>query len=355
MRKEIRNVIIYLFLALALVSCNLPYNQDAVLNASGAPSYILVTKDPNATQTPTPYQPVTSTPWPTDMPTATATPYVEPSSTPTSLPTAIPTKAYSQATGGQMRVMVLGSDARPGGGYRTDVIIMVTINPSSGSVTALSFPRDLYVNIPGWGMNRINTAMVYGGFNLLSSTLETNFGFRPNRYIMTTFNGFMSIIDSLGGVDVAASRTLSDKCKLKIPQNFNNTCTFKAGTTYHMNGTTALWYVRSRYTTSDFDRERRAQEVLQATFQKLFSLDALTRIPELYNLYRANVETNLTVDDVVKVAPVAAGLVLDQSKIKRYSIGPGQVSNYTVPESGAMVLQPNVEAIQSIIYQALTP
>lgn len=253
-----------------------------------------------------------------------------------------------------MRIMVLGSDARPGGGYRTDIIMMVTINPNKGTVSALSFPRDLYVNIPGWGMNRINTAMGYGGFSLLASTLETNFGVRPTRYIMTTFNSFVSIIDSLGGVDVVASKTLSDKCKFKVPQNVNNICTVKPGTT-HMNGTFALWYVRSRHTSSDIDRERRSQEVLQAIFQKLFSLDALTRIPELYDAYRKNVETNLTVDDVVKMAPVAAGLVLDSTKIKRYTIGAGQVYDYTVPESGAQVLMPIEGAIQAIVRQAITP
>ncbi len=352
--KKLFNYFVFIFLALSIVGCNLPYSREIVQSASGAASYILVTPNPNASPTPTPFQPVSPTPRPTDMPTPTPTPTVEPSSTPTDIPTALPTKEVIPVSGSQMRIMVLGSDARPGGGYRTDIIMMVVINPSKGSVSVLSFPRDLYVNIPGWGMNRINTAMGYGGFNLLASTLETNFGVRPTRYIMTTFNSFTSIIDSLGGVDVVASRALSDRCKFKVPQNVNGTCYIKVGTT-HMNGEFALWYVRSRHTTSDIDRERRSQEVMQAMFQKLFSLDALTRIPELYDVYRKNVETNISLDDVVKMAPVAAGLVLDSSKIKRYSIGAGQVYDYTVPESGAMVLMPVEGAIESIVRQAVTP
>ena len=353
MRKTFKNTIVLIILALAVMSCNLPFNQDSVQSVSGAVSYILVTPNPNATLTPTPFQPVTSTPRPTNLPTATTTPTVLPSSTPTSIPTALSSTNIGAASGSQMRVMVLGSDARAGGGYRTDIMMMVSITPSTGKVSVVSFPRDLYVNIPGWGMNRINTAMVYGGFNLLASTLETNFGIRPTRYILTNFNSFMSIIDSLGGVDVVAGATLYDKCKFKAPENVNNYCTIKAGSTTHMNGTYALWYVRSRHTTSDFDRERRSQEVLQAIFQKLFSLNALTRIPELYDTYRKNVETNLTLDDVIRVAPVAAGLILDNNKIKRYSIGPGYVSDYTVPESGAMVLVPNVPAIQGLLWQAV--
>ena len=354
MRKTFKNSVVFIFLALALISCNLPFSQEAASSVVGAVSYILVTPNPDATLTPTPYQPVPPTPRPTNLPTATATPIVLPSITPTLIPTALSPVNIGTASGSQLRVMVLGSDARAGGGYRTDIMMMVTITPSTGTVTAVSFPRDLYVNIPGWGMNRINTAMVYGGFNLLASTIETNFGVRPNRYILTTFNSFMSIIDSLGGVDVVAGATLYDKCKFKAPENVNNYCTIKAGTTHHMNGTMALWYVRSRKTSSDFDRERRSQEVLQAMFQKLFSLDALTRIPELYDSYRKNVETNLTVDDVVRAAPVGAGVILDKNKIKRYSIGPGYVSDYTVPESGAMVLVPNVEAIQGLLWQAIT-
>ncbi len=355
MLKKLIHYAVFALLALSVAGCNLPYSQDIVQSAAGAASYILVTPNPNASPTATPFQPVTSTPRPTDIPTPTPTPTLEPTSTPTEIPTALPTPTLAKASGSQMRIMVLGSDARPGGGYRTDIIMMVVINPSKGSVSVLSFPRDLYVNIPGWGMNRINTAMEYGGFNLLASTLETNFGVRPTRYILTTFNSFMSIIDSLGGVDVVASKTLTDKCKFKAPENVNNYCTIKAGTTTHMNGTYALWYVRSRKTTSDIDRERRSQEVLQAMFQKLFSLDALTRIPELYDAYRKNVETNLTLDDVVRVAPVAPAIILDSSKIRRYAIGAGQVYNYTVPESGAMVLMPIEGAIQSLVRQAITP
>jgi LCP family protein required for cell wall assembly len=251
---------------------------------------------------------------------------------------------------GQVRILVLGSDARPGGGFRTDIIMLVSINPKQGTATVLSFPRDLWVDLPGWGPNRINTAMVYGGFSLMASTLESNFGIRPTYYVMTNFTGFTQIIDSLGGVDVTASQTLSDKCK--FPQAVRGYCTINPGVT-HMNGTFALWYVRSRYSTSDFDRERRSQEVLQGAFSKLMSLNAVTRIPELFTVYQKNVETNLTLGDVVNLAPVANQLLTDRTKIRRYSIGPGEVSNWTVPSSGAMVLLPNDALIDQKIMQAV--
>jgi LCP family protein required for cell wall assembly len=194
--------------------------------------------------------------------------------------------------------------------------------------------------------------MGYGGFQKLAATLETNFGVRPNYYILTNFNNFTAIIDNLGGVDVNASITLTDRCKFPELKPDGITCVVKPGIT-HMNGAMALWYVRSRKTTSDFDRERRSQEVLQAIFKKLFSLNALTRIPELFDFYKKNVETNLNLGDVVALAPVAAMVAGDASKIRRYSIGPQQVSDFTVPETGAMVLMPNYPAIQNLIEKAV--
>ncbi|HVP21992.1 MAG TPA: LCP family protein [Anaerolineaceae bacterium] len=347
---------VFAVLILALTACNMPIGEANVpVTVSGAVSYLLVTPNPDATQTPTPFQPVTSTPRPTNEPTLTPTQENTPTNTPTSVPTNLPLSnapgVWGKYPDGQVRIMVLGSDQRPGGGYRTDIIMMVSINPHSGTVSVLSFPRDLYVDIPGWGMNRINTAMEFGGFPLLASTLQSNFGISPNRYILTTFNGFTSIIDSLGGVDVNASTTLTDKCKFKASYNVNGWCTIRPGIK-RMNGALALWYVRSRHSTSDFDRERRSQEVLQALFQKLFSLDAVSHIPDLYTAYRKNVDTNLTVDDIINLAPVAVSLAADKSRIRRFTIGPGQVSDFTT-DAGAMVLVPNVAAIQGIIQQAV--
>ncbi len=314
----------------------------------------LVTVDPNATQTPTPFQPVTSTPKftvpapPTE--TSTVTPTVKATATMSGPGPAVPTDVpvLGKYPDGQVRILVLGSDARPSGGFRTDIIMLVTINPKQGTATVLSLPRDLWVDLPGWGANRVNTAMVYGGFSLMASTLESNLGVRPTNYIMTTFNGFTQIIDSLGGVDVTASKVLTDKCSFTA----SGYCTVKAGVT-HMNGQYALWYVRSRYSTSDFDRERRSQEVLQALFSKLMNVNAITRIPEMYDIYRKNVETNLSLSDIVGLAPVASSLIADPSKIRRYTVGPGQVSDWVVPGSGAMVLLPNYALIRPIIMDAI--
>ena len=110
--------------------------------------------------------------------------------------------------------MLLGSDYRPQIGYRTDVILLVAVNTHKGSISLLSFPRDLWVYIPGWEMQRINTAQPHGGFELLGDTLEENFGFRPDNYAMVDFEGFQQIIDTLGGIEVKAEKAMTDRCDL---------------------------------------------------------------------------------------------------------------------------------------------
>jgi polyisoprenyl-teichoic acid--peptidoglycan teichoic acid transferase len=110
--------------------------------------------------------------------------------------------------------------------------------------------------------------------------------------------------------------------------------------------------VRSRYSSSDFDRMRRGQEVLYAVFRKLMSLNAVSRLPELYNSYKRSVETNLSIEDIVPLLPVASQVVGDSSLIRRYSIGPNHVYPYTTPSGGAVLL-PNYNAISQLIIEAI--
>ena len=247
--------------------------------------------------------------------------------------------------GTRLNLLLLGSDQRPyEGGFRTDTIILVSLDPSAGTVSLVSFPRDLYITIPGWTEQRINTAMGYGGFPLLATTLEYNFGVRPSHYVMVNFFAFQQTIDSLGGIDVYAAQTLSDHRDkfgyYTIPAGWN-----------HMDGETALWYSRSRYSTSDFDRTRRQQELIMALFERILSLNGIENAPELYDLYVKNVTTNLTWQDIAPLLPLAAKLS-DTNRIQHYYIGPAQVTPWRTP-AGAQVLLPNYNAIKNLLWQAL--
>lgn len=242
--------------------------------------------------------------------------------------------------------MLLGSDYRPQMGYRTDVILLVSVNVKQGKVNLLSFPRDLWVNIPGWEMQRINTAQPHGGFELLGDTLAENFGFRPNNYALIDFEGFKSIIDLLGGIDVRVEKAMSDEC------NFNDSrwCTIEPGIV-PMDGEYALWYVRARYNSSDFDRTRRAQEVVQAVVKRSFSIQSLMKAPQLISAANEFVETTIQTSDLLPLL-FRIGKLTKADSTNTFTIGPNEATGWITP-GGADVLLPNNEAIHQILLQVL--
>jgi LCP family protein required for cell wall assembly len=307
----------------------------------------LVLAAPNATPTPTPFQPLpptsaalpTSTPLPTE-PSAPPTPTLEPFFPPENI---ISPEGIDQPVG-QMNILLLGSDRRPWDTiFRTDTIILATLNSKKGTINLTSFPRDLYINIPGWGSQRINTAFQHGGFDLLADTFETNFGVRPDHYVLINFSSFKRVIDSLGGLDVDVAEPVADYKDIywtSVP----------AGTV-HMDADMVLWYVRTRKTSNDFARGRRQQEVLNALFKKFLSMNAVRKVPEFYEIYKDSVETSLTFPDIVRLLPLAARLT-DSSRLNHYYIGGGQVWDWISPEGG-MVLLPRQDEIMKVLRQAL--
>jgi LCP family protein required for cell wall assembly len=349
--KHLNKINLLFILSILLSACgapalaNAPSQEAALPNADSTQPPNLVPIPPDATATPTPFQPLLPTAvfTPTEIPTLTPVPTSTPAP---ALPVPdLPVEPVSEATN-QLNILLLGSDKRPWEtGFRTDTIILVSLNPSKGTVSLLSFPRDLYVNIPGWTTDRINTAFFHGGFKTLAATLDSNFGVRPTHYILINFRSFKQIVDSLGGLQVKVGTALNDRYPGKgwitIPKG-----------TVKMNADMALWYVRSRKTSNDFARNRRQQEVILALFEKFLSLDALRRVPEFYKMYKKSVSTDMTLSDGLAYLPLALQLATDPSRIKRYYISPQDVWNYITP-GGAMVLLPREDQIRKIVKQAL--
>ena len=348
MKKTLTPILISIFLFLCAScasSAGVNTSIAAALHHSQATPITLVQAPVDATPTATPFQPVppTAVYYPTAVPLFIPTSTPTPAPTPFSLDPSAPVGAL-QLPPDQVNILLLGSDQRPWDShFRTDPIILLTLNPSQGKVSLTSFPRDLYINIPGAGMDRINTAWGRGGFNKLAETFAYNFGVRPDHYVLINFSSFKQIIDSLGGLDVNVGQTVSD-----YRNGFYYT--IHAGP-QKMDADTVLWYVRTRKTTNDFARARRQQEVLMAVFDKMLSLNALRRIPEFYAIYKDNVTTDMGLKDIVPFFPLAAQLV-DTSRIHHYYIGPGQVSNWITPEGG-MVLLPDKDAVMNVIRKAL--
>lgn len=361
-------ILILVMIVMVVVACNLPgqfYAPHASI--SGRHDYLLVAP-PGSTPTPTPFQPIPPTPiyLPTIVPaepTATAEPassvaeiefisdegrswedYPGPSVWP-DIDVPAPVGILSHPDG-QVNILLLGSDQRPDdGGFRTDTIQLLTINPQEGTVKLTAFPRDLYVYIPGYTVQRINTAMGWGGFEALAETMEYNFGVKPEYYVLINFWSFKDVIDSIGGITVKIGRDMCDQ-----RDAFGWYCVSEG--IMWMDGESALWYVRSRYSTSDLDRGRRQQEVLEAVFDQILSLDGLSRAPELYDIYKQNVTTNLDFDFLSGLLPIAHNLA-ESRDIGRYSIGEGQVYNWT-NTNGAMVLIPMREQVIDVMRQVIS-
>jgi LCP family protein required for cell wall assembly len=351
--------------------------------AQQALPFILVTAAPNASPTPTAFQPIAFTPTGTLAPIVdTVTPSLTlPPPTETPPPTIDPNLLINtvvpfstiEASGnsqvlnnGQETVnfLLIGSDRRPGGSFRTDTMVIAILRPNEKQVSLISIPRDLWVSIPEWGTNRINTAYQHGisvgypggGPGLLKDTILYNLGIRIDHTAMVEFDGFRQIVDTLGGVDVPVSCPYTDWRLIDPsydPENENNWYLYTTGPgVIHMDGDLALWYARSRQKSNDFDRGRRQQEVLRALFTQALQAGTITRIPELYNDLKSTVETDLGLGDVLQLAVYAPKMT--NADIRSYYIRPPYVSSW-ITEGGAYVLLPNEQALQQMLTEALSP
>lgn len=243
-------------------------------------------------------------------------------------------------------IVLLGSDYRPESGFRTDVILLVAYNLQNGQANMLSFPRDLWVSIPGWQYERINTAVQAGGFELLGDTLQVNFGFRPDHYAMVDFNNFKKIINLLGGIDVNATQAMEDHCEFN-PERW---CYVEEGIN-HMNGDEALWYVRARYNSSDFDRTRRSQEVVRAIFKKAISPTSILNLPILIGTVSTMVESDSNLVDLWYFL-VPFNKFTEEDNFNSYTLTPNEAMPW-MTDGGASVLLPNYPLIEQILYQVL--
>jgi LCP family protein required for cell wall assembly len=165
---------------------------------------------------------------------------------------------------GLVFVLIVGSDARPGQDLhktRTDSLHVVAIDPATRSGTIVGIPRDTYVNIPGKGMAKINTAMGSGGPSLLMQTVREFTNLPIEYYVLTGFQGFAAMVDDLGGVDVYVPRNMDDDYSdAHFAQGY-----------HHFNGEQALAFCRDRHSVKygDFTRSENQGLLMLATLAKM--------------------------------------------------------------------------------------
>jgi len=340
------------------------WTATATLSPSPTPSHTAtptVTPSPSAT-----FTPLASATWtvepgppaPTITPTETITPTPTPTLTPTPLytPTPMPTPTY---TGDWVHVLLIGLDStRNLARMNTDVIIVAAVNKDTRQVSLLSIPRDLWVYIPTYGWSRINIAHKYGhrtgypggGPGLLMDTIEMNFGIPIDHWVRVDFQGFARVVDALGGVEMTVACPVN--LRYKPPTSEAEEEMVLEPGVYHMDGATALRYVRTRRGGSDFDRGRRQHQFLKAVWNQTKGADLLPKIKALWSALQGSYETDLNLLDVISLAPAA--LDLEPQRIRSRYIN----NNYTKDwqnADGWRVLLPRYDKIQHLVASLYAP
>lgn len=224
----------------------------------------------------------------------------------------------TEATGDALVFLVVGSDSRdgldslvnfgPAGGQRGDVIMLVKLDQSTGVTQLLSIPRDLWVDIPGHGMGKINAAYAYGGPSLMVQTIRENLGIGVNHYVEVGFVGFIAMVDELGGIEMTFPHPARD-----VSSGLN----VEAGT-QTVDGYTALAYARSRkyqelqngewqsVNATDLGRTQRQQEVVRLILSELKSPGSIAEAGQI----AGSLAQHMTVDATLARSSVG-GLAWD--------------------------------------------
>ncbi|MEO6512605.1 MAG: LCP family protein [Nocardioides sp.] len=208
-------------------------------------------------------------------------------------------QAIAQPAGNGTNHLIIGNDAGPGReGARSDVMVLVHVPDDHRDVTLIHFPRDLYVDIPGKGKNKLNAAYAFGGAPLLVTTMQNMLGIEVDHVAMLGFEGFKSMTDAVGGVDVNV-----------VEPSVSNGFTFTKGT-MHMGGDEALAFVRERKQLSegDISRGQRQLAFIKALMLKTLSKDTLANPVQLKNFVEA-ATNNLTVDQQLDVSTMRSEAV----------------------------------------------
>jgi LCP family protein required for cell wall assembly len=258
-----------------------------------------------------------------------------------------------------LTILVVGLDRRPDGGdQNADVIMIAQLDLVNKTVRAVSLPRDLLVQIPGIGYDKINSAYNYGikanpndsvaGVAMVRDTVEYNFGIPIDEYVLVDFNGFKKVIDATGGIDVNVPYDIVDD---EYPTDDYNTESvhFAAGP-MHMDGETALKYVRTRHADSDDQRRERQLQVLQALFEQGKSAGSINKIDDMILALGGSAQTSFTLEQQLTLARLA--LQLDSSEIVLSSLAPPLLqAGYT--DSGAWVYTGDMNEIVAFVQNAV--
>ncbi len=312
---------------------------------------ILASCIPQPTQTiTTPISTSSATPSPIPMPTLENTREIIIGSQPRAdypTPRIAPATAIPEAVTGlsipeEVRLIVLmGSGSNAPFVSRTNAMMLAFYHPRLAKVSLLSIPPETFVYIPGYTMQRISVAYAVGGFEMLSDTIEYNFGMRPDEYVLVYQDDLSWFVDELSGLDMNVFRNYYDNCG-GVP----------AGSV-HMTGEQIYCFLSFREGSDIRDQAVRQEQVVFQLFQTMARGGKLVEISELYYTYRDTVDTNLTLPLLLNYVPL--GIRLGQAnRFGFFQFESGDFIPWQLPgEVNPIVLIPRADHVLNLMQQAL--
>ncbi len=197
-------------------------------------------------------------------------------------------------------MLLMGVDSREEGERaRSDTLIVARIDPDKKTAALISIPRDTRVNVPGHGLQKINSANAYGGPELVIRTVKDFTGLPISHYVEIDFSGFKSVVDALGGVTVYVPQRIND---MKAANHVASAAKLEAGE-QRLDGAHALTFVRSRaFPRGDLQRVENQQAFLKALVKETLRVTNALRLPSVVDAVAQNVTTDMSVGDLLRVA-----------------------------------------------------
>ncbi|MBU4362517.1 LCP family protein [bacterium] len=241
----------------------------------------------------------------------------------------------------RVNILIVGCDEIENHG-RADTIVFLSISPKTKDALILSIPRDTRVEIPGRGMDKINHAYAFGGESLISETVSSFLDVPIHFYAVANFNGFVYIIDELGGVEIDVEKEM-----YYVDKAGGVEINLHPGKQI-LDGEKALQYIRFRYDKlGDLGRIKRQQKLALAVMKKMINFDSITKIPQISEGMKGYIETNIEARYTVALANLFRGVNQEKFRIET-------VQGKPVYIEGISYLEPNVEEVQqrvkSLIY-----
>lgn len=251
--------------------------------------------------------------------------------------------------------LILGTDRRAGAGdWRTDTIIIVGLDRAQKRAAVFSIPRDLYIEIPNYGYGRINQAdflgernrdLHGGGPQLVSQIISKTFGIQTNHWVRFQMDGFVRVVDAVGGVTVQLDCPFYEPIFNLTTQSWDY-FTLPAGDNL-LDGDSAYWFVRLRLRESDIGRSARQRQFLWALRDKMLSANLITRFPELWSAFQDSFATDLSLIQLVDL--VSFGLSLNADHVRSSGLTLADLQNYRTEQGAAVLRIANPGRVRAIV------